>query len=73
MPSPSLLTQMTWRKEHASWEKTTVRCREGISEVVEVELRQSCGFTGPIKAMPYIIPLMPGGIMEDPRHIEPGS
>lgn len=42
-------------------------------EVVEVEIRQSCGLTGPVKAMPHIIPPMPGRIMEDPRHIEPSS
>lgn len=42
---------------------------KGMAEVVEVEIRMSCGLTGPVKAMPHIIPPMPSMIMEDPGHV----
>ena len=34
---------------------------------MEVEIRQSCGLTGPIKPVPHIVPSVPGGIVEYPR------
>jgi len=37
--------------------------REGMAEVVEVKIRQSCGLAGSIKAMPHIVPPMPGRIV----------
>ena len=46
-----------------------MRCWEGMPEVVEVEIRQSCGLIGQVEVMPHIVPPMPGGIMKDPRHI----
>jgi hypothetical protein len=42
-------------------------------EVMEVEIRQSCSLTGSIKAMSHVVPSIPGVIVKDPRHIEPGS
>jgi hypothetical protein len=41
-------------------------------EVMEVEVRQSCSNTGPVKALSHIVPPMPRVIMKDPRHIESG-
>jgi hypothetical protein len=32
------------------------------AEIVEVEIRQSCGFAGPVKTMPHILPPMSGRI-----------
>lgn len=45
---------------------------KGMTEVVEVEVRQSCGRTGPIKAMSHIGPPMPRLIMKDPGYILEG-
>jgi hypothetical protein len=37
--------------------------REGMVEVMKVEIGQSCGLAGSIKAMPHIAPPMPGRIV----------
>lgn len=43
-----------------------------MTEIVKVEIRQSCGITRSIKAMSHIIPPMSGGIVEHPEHVLAG-
>jgi len=43
-----------------------------MPEVVEVEIRQSCALTSSAKGMSHVLPPMPGGIMEYPRHVKSG-
>ena len=40
---------------------------------MEVEIRQSCALTGPVKGVPDVIPPMTRCIVEDPRRVLPGS
>ncbi len=40
-----------------------------MAEIMEVEICQACRITGPIKAMPHIVPPMPRRIVEYPRHV----
>ena len=45
---------------------------KGMAEIMEVKIRQPCGLTGSLKAVPHIVPPMPGVIMEDPWDIKLG-
>jgi len=46
----------------------TAHCREGVPEVVEVEIRQSCGFTDSMNATAHVIPPISSFKQEQPDY-----